>query len=100
MTVWHDCEKSHPPAENIDLYCIDSIEVLFTDGTNLYVGYRRVYSEEEGYTPRWIQAGRDAYTVDNVTHWALKPALPGRSAELAGPFDTILKGVFNPAKSG
>lgn len=52
----------------------ESIQVVFTDGKQQWIGYQRV--DLEIGTNYWIMKGPDAYIVQNVTHWKHLDELP------------------------
>jgi hypothetical protein len=57
-----------------------SIDVLFTDGVNQWVGYLQTWEDDE-YEPTWKMKGPDGWDVKNVTHWSPLPSLPNASVE-------------------
>ena len=70
--------KSDEPDGKYDIYGI-SVEVMFTDGNDIYIGHATVDKDEEwydnGFQLTW-QTGRSGWQIDGVTHWAYLPELP------------------------
>jgi hypothetical protein len=76
QTEWHKY-PDHRPEPKEDYYVFThSLEVLCYNGKDIYLGYLEVYDEEEDREPTWREAGRDGYSIENVTHWTYLPEPP------------------------
>lgn len=74
-------DRTLPPGEDGRGYKCEimyySIECLFTDGREIYMGACHLETDEIGGI-EWIEwmAERDCVIIENVTHWGYLPDLP------------------------
>ena len=59
---------------NSNNYQKETIQVLCTDGEDMYIGNMRTYDIEEPM--QWHESGRDGYLLTAITHWQALPTLP------------------------
>ncbi len=72
---------SEDPADNYGAWIV-SKPVLTIDkrGRMTVACYRKWEDEEDEYEPQWVESGRDAYTLDDITHWTPLPDPPATTA--------------------
>lgn len=75
MKKWTPVTMLPPPGEDYGDFN-HSVDVLITDGRDIFVGYYKFWRDED-YS-QWKLKGRDSYTFDNVTHWMALPSLPDK----------------------
>lgn len=57
-----------------------SVEVIFTDGEDQFIGYLQTWDDDE-CEPSWVIKSSDGCAVDRVTHWMPLPSLPDNESE-------------------
>jgi len=74
---WTSVQKAMPPVEESrDLIFASCSEiVLCTDGKEIWVAYYQIDHDEADWS-KWVQRGRDGYTLENITHWMPLPEKP------------------------
>ena len=71
---WIPTTKLPPRGEDFGAFN-HSIDVLITDGKDIFVGYLETWADDE-YPTQWKQKGRDGWDFNNVTHWMFLPDFP------------------------
>lgn len=80
-SAWIPCSIRPQAGEDFGCF-VHSVDVLFTDGRNQWVGYLQTWEDEE-YDPTWNMKGPDGWEVKNVTHWMPLPSL--HNADVLAP---------------
>lgn len=73
---WISVEERLPPVED---WLLDRSGKVLAATTECAEGMTFAYcrmDEEDG--PQWVTACASSFTLKQVTHWALRPALPGQ----------------------
>jgi hypothetical protein len=73
-SAWVSCDQ-RPQIEEEFGGVSRSIDVIFTDGKEQWIGYMETWENDE-YEPTWKMKGPDGWDVENVTHWMPLPPLP------------------------
>lgn len=77
---WHRYPETKPPHDDREClvgYDFYSIEVLFTNGRDIYIGrLENIDASDLGFGSQWVESGPDGYRQDNITHWMPLPKLP------------------------
>jgi hypothetical protein len=76
-SAWVSVDQRPPIIEDYGCF-FHSIDVLFTDGVDQWVGYLQTWEDEE-YEPMWKMKGPDGWGVKNVTHWMILPFVPNKN---------------------
>ena len=82
-SAWVPVDQRPPIGEDFGCF-LHSIDVLFTDGGNQWVGSLQTWEGEE-YEPQWKMKGPDGWDVKNVTHWMPLPNLPNAQGDSQSP---------------
>ena len=80
LSQWKSVKDTFPPHRD-DGWNNETDCVLIFDGRTVFIGYAMKYikdMEEEETEWRWYLQGRDAYRIENITHWMELPKPPSQ----------------------